>query len=72
MDNNEKADKLVLLSAEETAEIFGMTKMSFLNRYHRAPESLPTAIKIKGFPPKWRTKDIDEFFEKIVAQQEKQ
>ena len=53
MDNNEKTNKLALLSAEETAEIFGMTKMSFLNRYHRAPESLPTAIKIKGFPPKW-------------------
>ena len=71
MKDKDKIDKLLIFSAEEVAEIFGMSKMSFLNRYHRAPESLPTAIKIKGFPPKWRAKDIDEFFDKVVSQQEK-
>ena len=69
--NEKRIDKLLIFSAEEVAEIFGMSKMSFLNLYHRDPQSLPTAIKIKGFPPKWRAIDIDEFFDKIVSQQEK-
>ena len=67
--NKERIDKLLIFSAEEVAEIFGMSKMSFLNRYHRDPESLPPAIKIKGFLPKWRAIDIDEFFDKIVSLQ---
>ena len=67
--NEERIDKLLVFNAEEVAEIFGMSKMSFLNRYHRDPKSLPPAIKIKGFPPKWRAIDIDEFFDKIVSLQ---
>jgi hypothetical protein len=65
-------DKFLIFSAAEVAEIFDLKYMSFLNRLRRDPKSLPTPIKIKGFPPKWRACDIDEFLDKIVLiQQEK-
>lgn len=70
MDN--EIEDLLLLNADEVAVLFGLTKMSLLNRYHRDPKSLPPAVKIRGYPPRWRKKDIDEFLTRFVTEKGEQ